>query len=56
MAKGRTPEQGKDIGAVRVTKDGTVWVTKKEAEIQAKKNKTKARKVRGGYLAPGKSN
>jgi|HubBroStandDraft_3_1064219.scaffolds.fasta_scaffold4277433_1 hypothetical protein len=54
MAKGRLPEQGKDIGVVRVTAKGTVWVTKKEAEIGAKKYKGEVVKVKDGWLATTK--
>jgi hypothetical protein len=53
MAKSaRPPEQGKDIGIVRGTAEGAVWVTEEEAKIAAKKYGGKVRKVRGGWLAP----
>jgi hypothetical protein len=54
MTKGKPPEQGKDIGVVRVTREGAVWVTKKEAEIGARKYKGKVVKVRDGWLVATK--
>jgi len=51
MTKGRAPEQGKDIGIVRVTQTGAVWVTKKDAEIAAKKYGGRVRKVKDGWWA-----
>lgn len=51
MVKGRSPQQGKDIGVVRTTAAGSVWATKREAKIAAKKYGGGIRRASDGWWA-----